>query len=47
MNGRHYTKETVQPLMKSFDIQVVQLAEGSTFDVTTMTVKTEFPDKEE
>ena len=45
--GRQYTTETVQPSMESFDIQAVQLAEGSSFDVTTMTVKTEFPDKEE
>ena len=45
--GRKYTLETVRPLMESFDVSAVQLAEGSRFDVNTLAVDTEFPDREE
>lgn len=44
---RKYTPETVKPPMESFEIAAVQLAEGSQYDVNTLTVNTEFPDREE
>ena len=46
-HARNYSIETVMPLMGSFDIQAVQLADGSSFDVDTIMVITEFSDKEE
>ena len=45
--GRKYTMDTVRPLMESFEVSAVQLAEGSHFDVNTLEVDTEFPDREE
>ena len=33
--------------MESFDVSAVQLAEGSRFDLNTLAVDTEFPDREE
>ena len=47
LNVRGYHKDTVMPLMESFATNKVILAEDSKFDVKTLTVKTEFPDKEE